>query len=900
MAAPKTQTNRTCLLIDGSSYLFRAYHALPPLTNSKGLSTGAVYGVANMLKKLLAENNYDYIAVVFDTKGKNFRHELYPEYKANRPEMPEELREQIEPLHAVIKALGFPLIAMPGYEADDVIGTLAVQAVAEGIETVISTGDKDFAQLVGSHIRLVNTMTNTELNDETVKAKFGVAPNQIIDYLALVGDAVDNVPGIPKVGPKTAAKWLNQYQTLDNLVAHADEIKGKVGDNLREHQSQLPLAKQLVTIQQDVPVVEPVTSLVQKPQDDDALREWFTILEFKTWLKNFGEDTTAPELSTKKGNYVTVDTEAALKNWIEQIKQHKAVVIDTETTSLNPMVAQLVGISLAVKDGDAAYIPVAHDYLDCPQQLAKESALAALKPLLTDPSIHKTGQHIKYDLHVLKHAGIDLEGVTDDTMLASYVLNSTATRHDMDSLAKFYLNTETISYESVAGKGAKQITFDKVAIDTATQYAAEDADITLRLKQVLLERLEAEPKLLSVYRDIEMPLVPILYQMEETGVAIDVAQLNQQSAEIEKTLATLEEQAHILAGESFNLSSPKQLTAILFDKLEMPVVERTPTGVPSTAEGVLQELSEEYELPRILLQYRSLSKLKSTYTDKLPLQVNETTGRIHTSYHQAGTATGRLSSSDPNLQNIPVRSVEGRRIRQAFIAPKGTQIISADYSQIELRIMADLSQDPGLLKAFRTDQDIHRFTASEVWHIPLDEVTSEQRRNAKAINFGLIYGMSAFGLAKQLDIDPKSAQEYMSQYFERYPGVKTYMETIREKAQKQGYVETLFGRRLYLRDINAKNGMKRKAAERAAVNAPMQGTAADIIKKAMITIQSEIAGNDAIKMIMQVHDELVFEVKASEVDAAKALIIAGMENAAKLSVPLTVGVGVGDNWDAAH
>ena len=918
------QKKPKCILVDGSSYLFRAYHALPPLTNSKGVPTGAVYGVSNMLKKLLADEKADYVAVIFDTKSKNFRHALYPAYKANRPEMPDELRVQIEPLHALIRAMGFPLIAMEGYEADDIIGTFAQQAVQKGIETLISTGDKDFAQCVDSHITLVNTMSGSVLNEATVKEKFGVNPDQIVDYLALMGDAVDNVPGVPNVGPKTAAKWLNQYGSLDNLIAHADDIKGKVGENLRQHLPELPLAKQLVTIRHDVPTQMSVTDLVVQPRDVAALRELFTTLEFKSWLRELDKDsgTEGAASSTlshgdqsthshdahpspssqhhEKGTYTTVLTESQLSEWIGLIQQHQQVVIDTETTSLDPLAAQLVGISLAVEPLSAVYIPLTHDYIDCPPLLPKNTVLERLKPLLTDPTIGKTGQHIKYDMHILMGEGIYLQGVTDDTMLASYALNSTSTRHDMDSLSKHYLHYDTIPYEAVAGKGAKQITFNQVPLDVATQYAAEDADITLRLKNVLLERLSTEPSLMSVYRDIEMPLVDVLFRMEQTGVCIDAELLHQQSEEITKTLTELEEQAYILAGETFNLNSPKQLQAIFFEKLNMPIIERTPTGVPSTAESVLQELSEEFELPRLLLTHRTLSKLKSTYTDKLPGQINPKTGRVHTSYHQAGTATGRLSSSDPNLQNIPVRTPEGRRIRQAFIAPKGFKIVSADYSQIELRIMAHLSQDPGLLHAFRDNQDIHRFTASQVWHTPLEAVTPEQRRNAKAINFGLIYGMSAFGLSKQLDVSPKEAQLYMDQYFERYPGVKTYMETIRHKAEQQGYVETLLGRRLYLPEIRAKNVGRKRAAERAAINAPMQGTAADMIKLAMITIDGKIRDNDAIHMIMQVHDELVFEIREDFLEAGKALIVDGMQNALPLSVPLIVGIGVGDNWDAAH
>ncbi len=892
------------VLVDGSSYLFRAYHALPPLTNTQGMPTGATYGVVNMLRKLLLDEKPDYIGIVFDTKSKNFRHEIFPAYKANRAAMPDELQVQIEPLHAVIRAMGLPLIAIEGVEADDVIGTLAHQASLAHIKTVISTGDKDLAQCVDKNITLVNTMTGAVLDENSVVTKFGVTPAQIIDYLALMGDTVDNIPGVPKVGPKTAAKWLVEYGTLDNLIQQADSITGKIGENLRQHLSELPLGKKLVTVQRDVPLDIKIESLVQKPADIATLKTWYEKLEFKTWLRDLTPN--APAVSeevitpAEKGHYETVFTMAQLEHWLNLLNTAGTFAIDTETTSLNPLQAELVGISLAVTPHAAAYIPLRHHYLDCPAQLNREMVLAKLKPFLENPKIGKIGQHIKYDMHILARYGIAIKGLQNDTMLASYVLNSIATRHDMDSLAKKYLHADTITFETVAGKGAKQITFDKVEIEKATAYAAEDADITLRLQQTLCEKLAQIPKLEAVYREIEMPLIPVLWRMEQQGIYVDAAKLKTQSEYLAKELKVLEEQAYILAGKTFNLGSPKQLQEIFYTDLGLPIVERTPTGAPSTAESVLQELSHDYELPRLILTHRTLSKLKSTYTDKLPLQIDPQTNRVHTSYHQANTATGRLSSSDPNLQNIPIRSPEGRKIRQAFIAAPGFVIVAADYSQIELRIMADLSQDAGLLKAFQDNVDIHQYTASEILGIEYSAVTPEQRRSAKAINFGLIYGMSAFGLSRQLDIDRKAAQEYMEQYFKRYPGVKDYMERIRQQAAKMGYVETIFGRRLYLPDILSKNVGRKRGAERTAINAPMQGTAADIIKKAMIALDKKIMGRSDIKMLMQVHDELVFEVQPQVLEEAKALIRDCMQNTVKLSVPLVVEIGVGQNWDEAH
>lgn len=894
------------VLVDGSSYLFRAYHALPPLTNSKGIPTGALYGVSTMIRKLLNEEKPDYFAIIFDTKAKNFRHELFPEYKANRTVMPDELGVQIAPLFEIIRAMGLPLIAIEGFEADDVIATLAHIASMQNLPTLISTGDKDLAQLVDNQVTLVNTMTGTRLDEKNVIAKFGVRPNQIIDYLSLIGDSVDNIPGIPKVGPKTAAKWLEEYGTLENIVNQAHDIKGKVGEYFREHLDKLPLYQQLVTVKRDIALDIMPEALVIKPQETEKLKELLKEYEFKSWLKELEKTSTEQPLAIpvrevdKHRQFDIIFDEATLLQWCALIKQSKIFVFDSETTSLDPFQAELVGISFALEKGKSAYVPFGHTYLDCPEQLSRERVLSILKPLFEDRLIGKIGQNIKYDMHVLARYGIKVENILHDTMLLSYVLNSTAIRHNLESLSEFYLQTKTIPYEEITGKGAKKISFEEVEIQKAGEYATEDADLTLQLADCLVEKLSVEPSLLQVYEEIELPLVAVLFQMEQEGVCVDEQKLYEQSKQIAEDLKQLEEQAFILAGKSFNLNSPKQLQEILFEELKLPVVEKTPKGVPSTGESALQELSERYEFPKIILKHRTLSKLKSTYTDKLPLQINQKTKRVHTCYNQAVTATGRLSSTEPNLQNIPIKTAQGRKIRQAFVAAPGKKLIAADYSQIELRIMAHLSQDPGLLKAFCAGEDIHRFTASEVLGIPLEEVTTEQRRSAKAINFGLIYGMSAFGLAKQLDIDRTRAQLYMDQYFARYPGVKHYMESVRQKAQEKGYVETIFGRRLYATDILSKNIARKRAAERMAINAPMQGSAADIIKKAMIVLHHRLKDQNEIKMLMQVHDELVFEVTASKVEEAKQIIQDCMQNTVKLSVPLLVDIGVGENWDEAH
>ncbi|MCS5709707.1 DNA polymerase I [Candidatus Berkiella cookevillensis] len=887
------------VLVDGSSYLFRAYHALPPLTNTKGVPTGAVYGVVNMLRKLIKEEKPDYLAVIFDTKSKNFRHALFDAYKANRPEMPEELAVQIKPLHDIIQSMGIPLLAFEGLEADDVIGTLSELGHQQNLAVLISTGDKDMAQLVKPGVLLVNTMSGTVMDEKGVEAKFGVRPDQIIDYLALMGDSVDNIPGVPKVGPKTAQKWLNQYETLDNLISHQNEITGKVGEYFRAHMEFLPIGKQLVTIKTDLVLEIQPSDLIVQPPDNTALLELYTSLEFNSWLKELAF-TDKASVPSKQTQYETLFEREMLDKWIADIQKVGYVVVDTETTSINPHLADLVGISLSIEEGKACYIPLTHHYLGCPPQLAKDYVLDKLKAIFTDNKIQKIGQHLKYDMHVLHNQGMQLEPISHDTMLASYCYHSTQTRHDMDSMAKFYLNYETISFEAVAGKGVKQITFDQVEVEKASQYAAEDADVTLRLHRYFQAKLKENKELRALYEALEMPLVEVLYHMEQAGVLVDEQKLNAQSQEIAHRLAVLEEEAYVLAGCNFNLGSPKQLQEILYEKFNLPVTHKTPKGAPSTSEEALQELAHDYDFPRLILEHRSLSKLKSTYTDKLPLLINPNTRRIHTSYHQAVTATGRLSSSDPNLQNIPIRTEEGRKIRQAFIAKPGFELVSADYSQIELRIMAHLSQDAGLLKAFQANEDIHRFTASEVFGVDLRDVTAEQRRSAKAINFGLIYGMSAFGLARQLDIEQGAAKAYMELYFKRYPGVKNYMDAIRETARQQGFVETLLGRRLYLPDINAKQALRRKQAERIAINAPMQGTAADIIKRAMLQVYKAIKGRDDINMLMQVHDELVFEVKQSSVEEAKQLIKQAMESSMELSVPLLVEIGSGLNWDEAH
>jgi len=911
------------VLVDGSSYLYRAFHGMPSLTNTKGEPTGAIYGVVNMLRRLLREYDSEHIVVVFDAKGKTFRDDMYSEYKANRPPMPDELRSQIEPIHTIVKAMGLPMLMTPGVEADDVIGTLAVQATEAGMKTVISTGDKDMAQLVNDSVTLVNTMTDVVSDPAQVLEKFGVRPDQIIDYLALVGDKVDNVPGVPKCGPKTAAKWLGEYNDLDSVIANADAIKGKVGEYLRESIEMLGLARQLVTIKCDVELDEKPEQLKRTAVDADILRDQYSEYGFKTWLSELLNNATEAKGTSKKSTsnsaentatpteviaenpteteYATVLTKKDFNDWLKQLRKSELFAFDTETTSLNYMQAEIVGVSFAVEVGKAAYVPLTHDYEGAPKQLDRDWVLAQLKPLLEDEGTHKLGQNLKYDAHVLQNHGINMQGIAHDTMLESYVLDSTATRHDMDSLALKYLSHKTIKFADVAGKGKAQVTFDKVDLEQASPYAAEDADITLRLHKVLWTAIKDEPQLCEIYQNLELSLLPVLVDIEHNGVLVDADMLHQQSAEFATRLQELEIAAHDSAGEEFNLSSPKQIQKILFEKQGLPVLQKTPKGQPSTAESVLQELADNYPLPKLILEHRSLSKLKSTYTDKLPLMIDSNTGRVHTSYHQAVAATGRLSSSDPNLQNIPVRSDAGRRIRQAFIAGKGNKIVAADYSQIELRIMAHLSADEGLLYAFANGIDVHQATAAEVMGVPLDEVTREQRRRAKAINFGLIYGMSAFGLAKQLDISRGQAASYIELYFERYPGVKTYMEDTRQLAREQGYVETVFGRRLYVPDINASNGQRRQYAERTAINAPMQGTAADIIKRAMIACQGWLVEHrDDIRMIMQVHDELVFEVSETAVESMTAKIVQSMTKAATLHVPLEVDVGVGINWDEAH
>jgi len=891
------------VLVDGSSYLFRAYHALPDLRTSVGFPTGAIRGVIGMLRKLGKDYPGSPIAVVFDAKGKTFRDELYADYKANRPAMPDELAQQIEPIHQIIRAMGLPLLVVPDVEADDVIGTLAAQATADQRDTVISTGDKDMAQLVSDHVTLVNTMTDTRMDRDRVIEKFGVPPERIVDYLALMGDSVDNIPGVPKVGPKTAAKWLVEFGDLDSIVARADEIGGKIGDNLRASLDQLPLSRELTRIRCDLGIEVGIHDLDPRPSDEAALCDWFERLEFRSWLEELGgseAEAANPDVARSR-QYRTVDSEADFAALLEVLHEAPLIAFDTETTSLRYMDAELVGLSFCVEPGVAYYLPLGHSYVGVGDQLPLAKTLARLQPLLEDADRPKVGQNLKYDLNVLRGHGVELAGIRHDTMLESYVLDSTAGRHNLDELAERLLGIRTIHFEDVAGKGAHQIGFESVPIEQATEYAAEDADVALQLHQALWPKLEAEPRLRSVYEDLEVPLIGVLSRVERNGTLVDGERLRQLSLELAERMRVLTEQAWTLAGEEFNLDSPKQLQGILYDKLSLPVLSKTPKGQPSTAESVLQELAQDYELPQLILDYRSLAKLKSTYTDKLPEQINRVTGRIHTSYHQAVTATGRLSSSDPNLQNIPVRHGEGRRIRQAFIAPPGRRIVAADYSQIELRIMAHLSADAGLANAFAAGQDIHRATAAEVFGVAPDAVSDDQRRSAKAINFGLIYGMSAFGLARQLGVSRVLAQDYIDRYFERYPGVHVYMDLTRRQARELGYVETLFGRRLYVPEIRAGNQARRQAAERTAINAPMQGTAADIIKRAMIRVDEWLrsAGIDAL-MIMQVHDELVFEVAEGAVEALVSEVRALMVDAARLAVPLVVDVGVGRNWDEAH
>jgi len=910
-------SSRPLVLVDGSSYLYRAFHALPPLSTAKGQPTGAILGVVNMLYKLLDEVRPEHMAVVFDAPGKTFRDELYAEYKAHRPPMPDDLRSQVAPLLEAIEAMGIPLLRIEGVEADDVIGTLARQAAAAGTPTLISTGDKDFAQLVDEHVTLVNTMDSTTLDRAGVEQKFGVTPAQIIDYLALVGDTSDNIPGVPGVGPKTATKWLQEYGDLDTLKARASEVGGKIGERLRESLAVLDLSKELATIRCDLSLPLGANDLALRTPDNVRLAALFEQLEFSRLLRRARGDastttspaagmaaTSAPDaaapLRASTGRYETVLTLEQLERWCERIASAALVALDTETTSLAYMRAELVGISLAIKAGEAAYLPLAHRYPGAPDQLSRDIVLTRLKPWLESPA-PKVGHHLKYDAHIFANHGIALRGIVHDTMLESYVLNSTATRHDMDSVAALYLGVETVKYEDVTGKGAKQITFDQVDLDTATRYAAEDADVTLQLHETLWPKLMATPELAHVYTDIELPLVRVLEQMEYAGVQVDARLLREQSHELAKKMAATEQAAYSAAGGPFNLGSPKQLQEVLYERLQLPVLGKTPKGQPSTAEDVLEQLAESYDLPRLVLEYRGLTKLKSTYTDKLPGDIDPRTGRIHTSYHQAVAATGRLSSSDPNLQNIPVRTAEGRRIRQAFVAPTGHQLLTADYSQIELRIMAHLSGDEGLLDAFAQEQDVHRATAAEVFGAPLAEVTAEQRRSAKAINFGLIYGMSAFGLARQLGIERGEAQAYVDRYFERYPGVRRYMDETRGLARRAGYVTTVFGRRLYLPEINAKNPQRRQYAERSAINAPMQGTAADIIKRAMVGVAAWLeAERPRARLIMQVHDELVVEVPDPDVADVGAAVKRIMESAATLRVPLRVDQGVGANWDEAH
>ncbi|WP_058534363.1 DNA polymerase I [Legionella saoudiensis] len=891
------------ILIDGSSYFFRAFHALPPLTNSKGQPTGAVYGVANMIKKLIKDYQPEGLAVVFDAKGKTFRDEWYPEYKANRPPMPQELSSQFQPLMQLLEAMGLPLLMVEGVEADDVIGTLARQATEQGIPVVISTGDKDMAQLVNEHISLINTMNNSTMDVMGVKEKFGVTPEQIIDYLTLVGDSSDNIPGVTKCGPKTAVKWLTEYQTLDNLIENAERITGKIGEYLRASISQLPLSKRLVTIKTDLEL--PLSLHELKPKDvvKESLIALIRELEFKNWLKELLEQKESqPEQTTETSAinaiHELVTTNEQLEPWLQQLQQCKAFCIDAETTDIDIMKAEIVGISLAIEPLKAAYIPFTHT--DGSPQLNREDVLTQLKPILENPQIKKIGQNIKYDYSVLKNHGIHLQGIAYDTMLESYVLNSSAGRHDMDSLSLKYLGHKTITYEEIAGKGAKQLRFDQIPVEKAGIYAAEDADVTLQLHHKLFPMME--PSLQKVFNTIEMPLVTVLADMELRGVLIDAVTLEHHGQRLKERIQELEAEALQLAGRPFNLNSPKQLQEILFDEQKLPVIAKTPTGQPSTAESVLQELAFDYRLAAVILEYRGLSKLVSTYIDALPKKISAGTGRVHTSYNQAVAATGRLSSSEPNLQNIPIRNEEGRLIRTAFIAPPEHLILAADYSQIELRIMAHLSQDDNLLTAFANGWDIHTATAAEIFQVPREEVSSEHRRRAKAVNFGLIYGMSAFGLAKQIGVERQDAQRYIDTYFQRYPKVLEYMDRTRQQAHQNGYVETLFGRRLYLPEINTRNMMRQKAAERTAINAPMQGTAADIIKKAMIAIADwqNSQENPPARMIMQVHDELVFEVAKQEVASCSQKIRHLMEHAVQLSIPLLVSIGTGENWDAAH
>ena len=905
-------TNNTLVLVDGSYYLFRAYHAMPPLTNSSGEPTGVIFGVINMIKKHLTEGGPDYFAVIFDAKGKTFRNNLYEEYKANRPEMAEELAVQIQPLHELIQALGIPLLVIDGVEADDVIATLAIKAAGKNIKTIISTGDKDLAQIVNKNIHLINTMSNLKLDPSGVKDKFGVPPERIIDYLTLVGDSVDNIPGVPKVGPKTAAKWLNEFGNLERIVKNADKIKGKVGENLRDFLPKIPLTKELVTLKCDVELAVSPEDLVITEANNDLLGKIYAKWNFTSWLAQLNqEDSKEKNKKSKikkssdssKPKYEVIYKASELDYWLDKLKNAELISIDTETTSLDYMIAKIVGISFAVAPNHAAYIPLEHNYIGAPKQLSLKETLKKLKPILEDENISKVGQNLKYDKEVFANYKINLKGIKNDTMLASYVLNSTATRHNLDALARNYLNIETVHYEDVAGKGVNQITFNQVPIEEAAPYAAEDADIAIKLYENLISKLKKIPTLEKVYTSIEIPLLPVLSHIERNGVVINTKMLAEQTIDLKKRMLEIQTQAYSIANEEFNISSPKQIQSVLYDedKMNLPVLSKTPKGQPSTAESVLLELSEEYELPRLILEYRSVSKLCSTYTEKLPKIINKDTGRVHTSYHQAVTATGRLSSSNPNLQNIPVKTHEGRKIRQAFIAPANYLIVAADYSQIELRIMAHLSKDQGLLNSFEQGHDIHKNTAAEVFDEHIDKVTKEQRRAAKAINFGLIYGMSSFGLAKQLGIERSRAQKYVDLYFDRYPDVKNFMQNTREEAKQNGFVETVYGRRLYLPEIISKNATRRKYAERTAINAPMQGTAADIIKLAMIDIDKWLNETkyDA-KMIMQVHDELVFEVHSDKLNEFIPEIQERMTKNNPLITPLEIDIGFGNNWDQAH
>ncbi|MFK7794986.1 MAG: DNA polymerase I [Gammaproteobacteria bacterium] len=897
------------LLVDGSSYLYRAFHGLPPLTNHEGTPTGAVYGVARMVRKLIEEEQPQNVAVIFDAKGKTFRHEMYKEYKANRPPMPDDLQVQIAPLHQLIEALGIPLLSVPDVEADDVIGTLAKAAAAENYRVLISTGDKDMAQLVDERISLINTMNDVRMDEAGVEEKFGVTPGQIIDYLALMGDKVDNIPGVPGVGPKTAVKWLQQFETMQGVIDHADEVKGKIGEKLRAAVDQLPLSYELATIKNDVVLDVVVNELKILEKDSATLKKIYTELNFKTWLNEVNEVTSnQPDDETPrqpavpdKTEYELILTYQQLTAWIKKLKAAELFAFDTETDNLDYMEANLVGMSFSVKAGEAAYLPIAHDYDDAPRQLSLAFILNQLTDILQSPDIAKVGHNLKYDQSVLARYKVQLAGIKHDTMLESYMVNSTASRHDLDTLCNLYLGHQNIKFEQVAGKGAKQITFNKVSLDVALDYAAEDADMSLRLHHFFWPQLSGLEKQAALYRDTEIPMVSVLSRLERNGVLIDADLLSVQSKELSIKLDDLEKQAYEMVGEEFNLDSPKQLQKILFEQLELPIIRKTPKGQPSTAEDVLQELAHDYELPKLVLSYRSLKKLQTTYVEKLPQQICQSTGRVHTSYHQAVASTGRLSSTDPNLQNIPIRTEEGRRVRQAFVPAKNKVLLAADYSQIELRIMAHLSQDERLVAAFAEEKDVHSATAAEVFSVELDKVSKEQRRAAKAVNFGLIYGMSAFGLGKQLGVHRGEAQQYIDLYFERYPGVKNYMDETRELAREQGFVETIFGRRLYLPEINSRNAQRRQYAERTAINAPMQGSAADIIKRAMISIDEWInKPKVSASMLMQVHDELVFEIDVTFLDKAKQNIVSRMVSAADLTVPLVVDANSGLNWDEAH